>query len=221
MQCEFEMTDLGRLSYFLGFEFKTSKASIMMHQQKYIGELLKRFQMIDCNIASNPSETNVKLDEWNNEEKVESTEVKQIVGSLRYLCNNKPNICFAVSIISRFMNDPRKSHLTTAKRILRYVKGTLKFCMLFPAANKEREAELEGYSDSDWCGDRMDMRSTSSYLFKFNGDAISWCTKKQPVTALSSCEVEYIEGTFAACQAIWLDNVMKELNCEVKKPLKL
>jgi len=80
------------------------------------------------------------------------------------------------------MNDPRKSHLTAAKRILRYVKGTLKFGLLFPAGNKEGETELEGYSDSDWCGDRMDRRSTSSYLFKLNGAAISWCTKKQPVT---------------------------------------
>jgi hypothetical protein len=119
------------------------------------------------------------------------------------------------------MNDPRKSHLTAAKRILRYVKGTLKYGLLFPTANKEGEAELEGYSDSDWCGDRLDRKSTSGYLFKFNGAAISWCTKKQPVTALSSCEDEYIAGTFAACQAVWLDNVMKELNCEVKKPLKL
>jgi len=101
------------------------------------------------------------------------------------------------------------------------VKGTLKFGLLFLTANKEGEAELEGYSDSDWCGDRMDRRSTSSYLFKFNGAAISWCTKKQPVTALSSCEAEYIASTFATCQAIWLDNVMKELKCEVKKPLKL
>jgi len=67
----------------------------------------------------------------------------------------------------------------------------------------------------------MDKRSTFDYLFKFNDVAISWCTKKQLVTALSSCETEYIAGTFAACQAIWFDNVMKELNYEVKKPLKM
>jgi hypothetical protein len=145
---------LGRLSYFVGFEFTTNKAGIVMHRQKYIGELLERFQIIDCNNASNPSETNAKLDECSNEEKVESTEFKQIVGSLRYLCNNRPDICFAVGIISRFMNDLRKSHLTAAKMILRYVKGTLKFGLLFPAANKEGEAELEGYFDSDWCGDK-------------------------------------------------------------------
>jgi len=165
--------------------------------------------------------TNAKLDECNNEERVEPTEFKQIVRSLRYLYNNIPDMCFAISIISRFMNDPRKSHLTTAKRILRYVKGTLKLGLLFPTASKEGKAKLVGYSYSEWCGDRMDRRSTSCHLFKFNDVAISWCTKKQPVTIISSCEVEYIAGTFAACQAIWLDNVMKELNYEVEKPLKL
>jgi hypothetical protein len=66
-----------------------------------------------------------------------------------------------------------------------------------------------------------DRRSTSGHVFKYNDAAISWCTKKQSVTALSSCEVEYIAGTFATCQAIWLDSVMKELRCEVMKPLKL
>jgi hypothetical protein len=202
MQCEFEMTDLGRLSYFLGLEFKASNACIIMHQQKYIGELLERFNMVDCNTTTNPSETNAKLDECKDEERVEPTEFKQIVGSLRYLSNRRPDIFFAVSIISRFMNDPKKSHLTAAKRILRYVKGTLKLGLLFPTTSKEGTTKLEGYSNSDWCGDKMDRRSTFGYLFKFNDAAISWCTKKQPVTALSSCEAEYIACTFATCQAI-------------------
>jgi len=81
--------------------------------------------------------------------------------------------------------------------------------------------ELIGYSDSDWCGDLTDRRSTSGYVFKFNDAAISWYSKKQPVTALSSCEAEYIVGTFAICQALWLDSVMMELKCEVMKPLTL
>jgi len=138
MQCEFEMTDLVKLSYFLGLEFKDSNASIIMHQQKYISELLERLEMIDCNTATNPSEANAKLNECSNEERVESTEFKQIVGSLRYLCNSRPYICIVVNMISRCMNDPRKSHLTATKRILRYVG------LLFPIARKERKARLIG-----------------------------------------------------------------------------
>ena len=146
---------------------------------------------------------------------------RQIVGSLRYLCNSRPDICYSVSVISKFMHDPRKPHLIAAKRILRYVKGTMEYGLLFPYGAKSEVNELIGYSDSDWCGDLTDRKSTSGYVFKFNDAAISWCTKKQPVTALSSCEAEYIAGTFATCQALWLDSVMKELKCEVMKPLTL
>lgn len=160
-------------------EFKTIKLGIVLHQQKYIGELLERFDMSNCNTITNPSEINAKLDEFSKEEKVEATEVKQIVGSLRYLSNNRLDIYFAISIISRYMNDSRKHHFTAAKRVIRYVKGTLKLCLLFPMENKETKDELIGYSDSDWCGDRGDKRSTSSYVFKFNNAAISWFTKKQ------------------------------------------
>jgi len=145
----------------------------------------------------------------------------QIVGSLRYLCNSRPDICYLVSVISKFMHDPRKYYWTTTKRILRYIKGTMNFGLLFPYGAKSEVNELIGYSNSDWCGDTTDRRSTSDYVFKFNDVAISWCTKKQPVTALSSCEAKYIAGTFATCQALWLDSVMKELKCEVMKPLTL
>jgi len=146
---------------------------------------------------------------------------RQIVGSLRYLCNSRPDICYSVSVISKFMHDPRKPRLIAAKRILRYVKGTMEYGLLFPYGAKSEVNELIGYSDSDWCGDLTDRKSTSGYVFKFNDAAISWCTKKQPVTALSSCEAEYIAGTFATCQALWLESVMKELRCEVMKPLTL
>ena len=115
---------------------------------------------------------------------------RQIVGSLRYLCNSRPDICYSMSVIRKFMHDPRKPHLIAAKRILRYVKGTMKYGLLFPYGAKSEVNELIGYSYSDWCGDLTDRKSTSGYVFKFNDAAISWCTKKQPVIALSSCEAE-------------------------------
>ncbi|CAJ2663624.1 unnamed protein product [Trifolium pratense] len=215
------MSDLGELSFFLGMEFMRRGDGIVMHQQKYIGELLEKFEMESCNPLSNPSETNTKIDECSDEEKVDPTVFRQIVGSLRYVCNSRPDICYAVSVISRFMHDPRKSHMIAAKRILRYLKGTLEIGLLFPIGTNSAASTLIGYSDSDWCGDITDRRSTSGYVFKFNNAAISWCTKKQAVTALSSCEAEYIAGTFAACQAIWLNSVMIEIKCEPVKPLIL
>ncbi|XP_073223568.1 secreted RxLR effector protein 161-like [Cicer arietinum] len=171
-----------------------------MHQQKYIGELLEKFEMNSCNSISNPSEINSKIDECSEEEIVDPTLFRQMVGSLRYLCNNMPDICYSISVISIFMHDPRKTHLIATKRILRYIKGTKEFGLLFSNGSKGERSELVGYLYSYWCGDITDRRSTSGYVFKFNESAISWCTKKQPVIALSSCEAEYITGTFATCQ---------------------
>ncbi|XP_040862106.1 secreted RxLR effector protein 161-like [Glycine max] len=172
------MTDLGTLAYFLGLEFVTTSKGILLHQQKYATDVLKRFHMADCNPANTPAEVNTKLEIAEEEEAVDPT---------------------------MFMNNPKKSHLTIAKRILRYVKGTLEYGILFPRKTDQRTVSLLGYSDSDWCEDKIDRRSTTGYLFKFLGAPISWCSKKQPVVALSSCEAEYIAGSYAACQAIWLD----------------
>jgi len=126
------MTDLGELSFFLGMEFVKLKAGLVMYHQKYIGELLEKFEMKSCNTISNPSETNSKLDECFKEENVDSIMFRQIVRSLRYLCNSRRDICYSVSVISKLMHDPRKSHLIAAKRILRYIKGTIDFGLLFP-----------------------------------------------------------------------------------------
>ncbi|PNX79017.1 putative copia-type protein, partial [Trifolium pratense] len=113
LKSEFEMTDLGKLSYFLGMEFVKVQDGIVRHQQKYINELLEKFEMNGCNSISNPSERNTKLDECSNEEKVDST----MFGTLRYVCNSRPDICYSISVISKFMHDPRKSQLAAAKKI--------------------------------------------------------------------------------------------------------
>lgn len=144
---------------------------------------------------------------------------KQLVGSLRYMCNTRPAICFSVGMVSRFMSEPKWSHYQAAIRILRYIKGTLKYGVLFPSGRKTN-SELMSYSDSDWCGDRVDRRSTSGYLFKFLGGHIYWCSKKQFVVALSTREAEYIADVVAACQVVWLVNLLQDLKIKVDRPLK-
>ena len=129
------------------------------------------------------------------------------MGSLSYLCNTKPDIFYAVGMISRFMSKPKWSHYQAAVTILRYIKGTLKYGVLFPSS-AETNSGLLSYSNSDWCGDIVDKRSTSGYLFRFLGSPISWCSKKQPIVALSTCEAEYNVGVLTTCQAVWLLNLL-------------
>ena len=106
MMKEFEMSDLGKLSYFLGMEFQMSKQGMVLHQKKYVNEILKRFRMDDSNPASSPVEPNLKLEKHGEEDKVDVTLFKQIVGSLRYMCNSRPDIGFAVGLVSRYMSEP-------------------------------------------------------------------------------------------------------------------
>lgn len=129
--------------------------------------------MENCNEAVTPLESNCKLQLIESKNGVDSTLYKQIVGSLRFVCNGRPDIAFGVGLVSRFMTDPRISHMTAAKRILRYLKGTLDFGLLFPKSKEKLLAEVAAYSDSDWCGDQADRKSTSGYLFKFLGAPIS------------------------------------------------
>ncbi|WJX45884.1 hypothetical protein P8452_32732 [Trifolium repens] len=143
----------------------------------------------------------VKIVDDNTSEAVDSTMFRQLVETLRYLCQSRPNISYVVGYISRFMSKPLKSHFLATKRILRYINGTIHYGVLFPYSSKRENLELVGFSDADWCGDKVERKSTSGYLFKFQGAPVSWCSKKQPIIALSSCEAEYVAGSLASCQA--------------------
>lgn len=166
MMQEFEMSDLGELSYFLGMEFSPTSKGVLLHQKKYASDILRRFNMQNCNPAVTPMEPGLKLSKTSEGNKVNATLYKQIIGSLRYLCNTRPDIAYSVGVVSRFMEEPRETHLLAAKRILRYVKGSLDLGILFPVRmNEETKAEFLGFTDADWCGDQDDRKSTAGYIF--------------------------------------------------------
>ncbi|XP_050914850.1 uncharacterized mitochondrial protein AtMg00810-like [Lathyrus oleraceus] len=121
MKKEFEMSDLGKLSYFLGMKFQMSKQVMVLHQRKYVKEIPKRFMMDDLTPASSPIEPNLKFEKHGEEDKTDATLVKQIIGSQRYMCNSRPDICFSVELVSIYMSEPRVSHMMVARRILRYL----------------------------------------------------------------------------------------------------
>jgi len=168
MMAEFEMTDLGKLSHFLGLEFIQVQKGVLMHQSRYAQEVLRKFGMLHCNLSSTPAEPGLKLEKDPEEELVDVTEFRRLIGSLRYLCNSRPNICFAVSLISRFMKRPRLSHMQAAKRVLRLIKGTIGSGVLFPFKAKSGKPDLLGYTDSDWKRDPEQEKSTGGYLFMYN-----------------------------------------------------
>ncbi|XP_062191325.1 secreted RxLR effector protein 161-like [Phragmites australis] len=143
---------------------------------------------------------------------VDATEYRSIVGSLRYLCNSRPDLAFAVGYLSRFMEVPRQEHMAAVKRVLRYVAGTMHMGVhYYYGGKKEIAPRLLGYSDSDLAGDVNDRKSTSGLVFFLANGPIAWQSAKQKVVALSSCEAEYIAAAGAACQGIWLARLLAEL----------
>ena len=124
------------------------------------------------------------------------------VGSLMYamMCT-RPDICYAVGLISRFQSNPGQKHWMAVKRILRYLKGTLDYMLCYQG---KKDLRLIGYSDADWRGDVDQCKSSSGYAFLLNDSTILWSSKKQSCVALSTMEAEYV-ACFAATQdAVWL-----------------
>ncbi|XP_066354656.1 secreted RxLR effector protein 161-like [Miscanthus floridulus] len=143
---------------------------------------------------------------------VDATEYRSLIGSLRYLCNSRPDLAYAVGYLSRFMEAPRQEHLAAVRRVLRYVAGTVHSGLHYHLGRKnEGTPKLLGYSDSDLAGDVNDWKSTSGLIFFLAGGPIAWQSAKQKVVALSSCEAEYIAAAGAACEAVWLARLLAEL----------
>ena len=170
--------------------------------------LLKKFGMSNCTPAKTPMNVNEKLVVVDGTGATDERSFRSIVGGLLYLTHTRPDIMFSVSIISRFMQNPSKHHLGAAKRIMRYIQGTLDYGIQYTQVTNFK---LISFSDSDWAGCIDDRKSTTGYVFSLGSGVISWTSKKQLTTAFSSTEAEYIAATTTACQAIWLRRILCDL----------
>ena len=145
---------------------------------------------------------------------MEETYFRSLIGCLMYLTATRPDILYAVSVLSRFMHCPSELHLKAAKRVVRYIKGTINYGVKF---QKSQNMKLFGYSDSDWGGSLDDMKSTSGYCFSLGSGIFSWCSKKQDIVAQSTAEAEFVAATAAVNQALWLRKILADLHMEQTK----
>jgi hypothetical protein len=154
---EFEMKDLGLMHYFLGLEVWQSPEKIFLNQGKYAIETLNRFDMLECKSTRTPMETNLKLLVGTSSELVDAYLYKQIIGSLMYLTNISPYICFAVNTLSSYLVEPRHVHLVAAKHVMRYLKGMFDYGLYYTG---DHDFRLYGYTDPDWVGSASDKKNT-------------------------------------------------------------
>ncbi|WRX09128.1 Integrase [Theobroma cacao] len=204
MEKEFYMSDLGDMR----LEIKRIDRGIHVSQHKYVLEMLKKFQMNECKATASPLVVNEKLSSQSGYELENPSQYRSLIGCLLYPCATRPDVMFAVSYLSRFMQKSRSCHFVAAKRILRYLKGTTAFGLKF---THTKTVKLSGFSNSDWAGSLDDAKSTSGYVFTLGNGTFSWSSHKQDTVAQSSAEAEYVAATSAANHAIWVRKALHDL----------
>ncbi|GJR78817.1 putative ribonuclease H-like domain-containing protein [Tanacetum coccineum] len=189
MHKRFQMSSIGELTFFWGLQVKQQPDGIFISQDKYVADILKKFDFWFIRAATTPIESNKPLVKDEDGEDVDVHVYRSMIGSLRYLTASRPDIMFAVCTCARFQITPKALHLNAVKRIFRYLKHQPKLGLWYP---KDLPFELEAFSDSDYGGANLDRKSiTSSYQF-LGRILISWQCKKYIIVANSTIEAEYV-----------------------------
>jgi len=155
------MSIMGELKFFLGLQIKKTPQGIYIHQIEYVKELLKKFNLSDAKEMKTLMHATTHLELDKESKKVDRTQYRAMIGSLLYLTTSRPDIMFNVCLCARIQKEPREVHLTTIKRIFRYLIGTFNLGLLF----KRRESfRLTSYYDADYVSDKVKIKSTSGIV---------------------------------------------------------
>lgn len=170
------MTDSGVCKFVLGIEvISNDDGSVTLCQRRYVDDILKRFGMEDCTPVASPVNISAKL-VTDDSTPAADVPYREAVGALMHLmCATRPDIAFAVGMMSRFVESPQNVHWTAVKRILRYLQGTKSHCDRFDPSG---DLNFMCYSDADWAGDESDRKSTSGFALKLaDGPIVSRTVK--------------------------------------------
>ena len=204
----FKMTDMGNLSYCQRIGVRQGECCLQIQQRQYLLNSVKRFGLEDTHPVATPADVSVTLG------LVDQQNYQQIIGSLLYASiGTRLDVTFIVGVLAIYCGKPNQLHLTAAKRVLRYLKGTAELALTY---TNEGNASLTRYSDADWAGDRDTRRSTSGMTFMLQGVSITWSSKRQASVALSTVEAEYMALSQATQEAIWLQRLLEEVGESTK-----
>ena len=219
LSSEFKMKDLGQLKYFLGIEVSRSDKGIFLSQRKYALDLLHETDMSACQPVDTPVEEGLKLCVETNQVPVDKGRYQRLVRRLMYLAHTRPDLVYALSIVSQFMHNPGEQHMNAVMLILRYLKSAPRKGILF---TKNVDCQhVDAYSDVDWAGAIDDRRSTSGYFTFIGGNLVTWRSKKQNVVARSSAEAEFKGMALGICEALWLRLLLMDLGYLPRQPIRL
>ncbi|GJW72763.1 putative ribonuclease H-like domain-containing protein [Tanacetum coccineum] len=205
MKSRLQMSSVGELTFFLGLQVKQKYDGIFIIQDKYVAEILKKFDFASVKTANTLIETHKPLVKDEEATDVDVHLYRSMIGSLMYLTTSRSNIMFTVCACSRFQVTLKTSHLNAVERIFRYLKGKPKLGLWYPRVSS---FNLEAYSDSDYVGANLDRKSTTEGCQFLGRRLISWQCKKQTVVATSTTEAEYVAAANCCGQVLWIQNQM-------------
>jgi hypothetical protein len=215
----FNLADLGPARHFLGMHITRDreKRLLSVSQKTYLEKILENAGMSQCNPVSTPMSPGIVLQKATRSPTddeataIASIPYRRTIGELNYaMRTTRPDIAFAVSSLSRYMENPTIDHHRQLKHLLRYIRGTTHLTLVFGLTNDG----LIGHSDSDYAADRDDSKSTSAYVYQLFGGPVSWKAQKQSVVATSTTEAEYIGLSNASREALYLIQLLHDFRVD-------
>ncbi|GJT28141.1 retrovirus-related pol polyprotein from transposon TNT 1-94 [Tanacetum coccineum] len=214
MTPKFKMSMMGQMSFFLGLQISQSPRGIFINQSKYAYEIVKKYGMLTSDSINTPMVEKSKLDKDLQGNPVDATLYRGMIGSLIYLTSSRPDLIYAVCLCARYQAKPTEKHLNAVKRIFRYLKGTINMGLWHL---KDTDMSMTAYANAYHAGCQDTRRSTSGSA-QFLGDKlVSWSSKKQTCTAISSTKAEYIALSGCCAQILWMRSQLTDYGFQLNK----
>ena len=213
----FSMKDLGKLRYFLGIEVSRGPNGIFLSQRKYALDIVSDTENLSEAPALTPLEQNHRLATVESPAFDDPQKYRRLVGRLIYLMHTRPELSYAVHILTQFMKKPKQVHWDAATRVVRFLRGTVGYGVFL---SSDTDLTLTVYCDSDWSSCPITRRSLSAFVVMLGGSPISWKTKKQRTVSHSSAEAEYRSMATALREIKWLRKLLTELGVKQQEPTR-
>ena len=225
LMAKYKARDMGSAHWVLGMTITRDRDRRTIHigHELYLTKVIKEFGMDTCNATRTPAEGTVlsikgspATIEEGKSMNIDVSQYRAMVGSLMYASiSTRWDLAQSVGALTRYMQNPGTAHVNAAKRVLRYIKGTLTRGLEYNGLNRDgtpsTELTVTAYADADWASERHDCKSITGYMIKVNDCVVSWASKKQATVALSTAESEYYAISAATQQLIWTKQLLGEV----------
>src|SRR5260221_2078835 len=186
--------------------FSCLQCSISISQSRYVSDIVEHFGFTNSCPISTPIATSFQLPQLDSPE-IDTCDYQSQIRSIMYaMLGTHPDIAYAVGMLSQYLANPGPDHLNAVNCVLKYLNSMKDYKLIYDGESEE--SDFTAYCDSDWAGDPCNHQLTSGYVFKIAGAAVSWSSKKQSSTALSSTKGKYMALTHAAKEALWIQEFL-------------